>query len=90
MPANRSAADILDRQFLETRAKILQVAAELDRIDRGEGSVESDPRLEQVRRALEVLLAAGPERAEQVQMIFSRDYDTQWKEQFGLSARSAQ
>jgi len=70
---------MLDRQFLEIRAKLLEVAASLDRITRAEGSAEDDPRLAQLREALAMM--AGPEgnRAERFQMIFSLPYDENWK-----------
>ena len=35
-----SASDVLNREFLEVRARLLQVAAALDRLDRAAGSVE--------------------------------------------------
>lgn len=83
-----SAPALLDRQFLETRAKILQLAADLDRLDRAEGTVEGDPRCGQIRQAIEVLLSEQQGRAERVQLIFSRGYDSDWKSQFGLSGDS--
>ncbi len=36
MPTAMPAAEVLDREFLEIRAKILEIAASLDRLDRGE------------------------------------------------------
>jgi hypothetical protein len=75
------AARALDAFFFEARAKILDLAAFLDRIERGENAadVRSDPRLAKVRRALEVLLKGGDARAEHVQQIFSLDYDPDWE-----------
>lgn len=84
MPAPMGAAAVLDREFLEIRAKLLEVAASFDRIDRGDGSVEGDPRMALYREALEVLLADEPERAEQIQMIFSRQYEDNWRSEFQL------
>ena len=51
------AAKALETYFLEARCKILEVAAILDRIGRGRdaAAVEIDPRLTQIREALEVL-----------------------------------
>jgi hypothetical protein len=71
----------LDSYFLEARSKLLDVAAILDRIDRGSGAaaVEGDARLERIRRAIEVLHDEGENRAEQVQQIFSLDYDPNWE-----------
>jgi hypothetical protein len=89
MPIPLSAAEVLNREFLEIRARLLQVAAALDRLDRAAGaageSVDTDPRLERIHRALAVLDADEPGRAEQIQMIFSRDYSTGWRGDFGLA-----
>jgi hypothetical protein len=74
------APKVLDAFFLEARAKILDLAAILDRIGRGEGaaSVTTDPRLDKVNKALDVLLDPSGGRAERVQQIFSLDYDPDW------------
>ena len=71
----------LDAYFFEARAKILDLAAILDRIGRGQGANETqdDPRLLKLREALEVLLDRSPARAERVQQIFSLDYDPDWE-----------
>lgn len=81
MSATLTASAALDRYFLETRCKIIEVAANLDRLDRGEGAavVLNDPRLRQIRDALGVLLAPGPGRVEQCQQVFSLPYDANWK-----------
>jgi hypothetical protein len=71
----------LDAYFLEARCKLLDLAAILDRIDRGEGSseLEKEPRLANVRKALEVLRDESGGRAECIQRIFSLDYDPSWE-----------
>lgn len=75
------AAKTLDAYFLEARAKLLDVAAILDRIGRGSDAagVENEPRLARVRQALEVLLDQSGGRAERIQKIFSLDYDPTWE-----------
>jgi hypothetical protein len=75
------AAKALDAYFLEARAKLLDLAAVLDRIGRGAGAagVEADPRLDKIRQALEVLHDESGGRAERVQQIFSLEYDPAWK-----------
>jgi hypothetical protein len=73
-----TAAQVFDRWFLETRSKLLDVAANLDRIDRADGGPVNDPRRAGVEEALRVLLGPGPDRAEKIQMIFSREYDPDW------------
>jgi hypothetical protein len=81
----RDAADVLNRDFLETRNRILEVAAALDRIDRAPGRLGEHPdrRLAQLRQAIEALLVPGPGRAETVQRIFSLDYEPGWMKQLG-------
>jgi hypothetical protein len=79
-----SAAAVLDQEFLTIRAKLIEIAAALDRIDRGEGSVADDTRLDQIRRALEILAGAHPNRAERIQMLFSLPYDEHWAARFGI------
>ena len=75
------AAKALEAYFLEARAKILDLAAILDRVGRGHGASDAtgDPRVEKIRRALEVLRDESGGRAERIQQIFSLDYDPSWK-----------
>ena len=75
------AAQALDAYFLEARSKLLDLAALLDRIGRGQdaAAVESDPRLVKIRQALEVLHDQSGGRAERVQQIFSIEYDPDWE-----------
>jgi hypothetical protein len=75
------AAKALDAYFLEARAKLLDLAATLDRIGRGAeaGTATEDPRLTKVRQALEVLQDQSGGRAERIQQIFSLDYDPTWQ-----------
>ncbi|HEU5118028.1 MAG TPA: hypothetical protein VFT74_15495 [Isosphaeraceae bacterium] len=76
----RDARQVFDRDFLEIRARILELAAALDRLDRAPGrpGINPDRRLAEVRQALETLLVPEPGRAETVQTIFSREYDPDW------------
>jgi hypothetical protein len=86
----RDATEVLDHDFLETRCKILEIAAILDRIDRAptRHGEHPDARLAQLRQALEALVEPGPGRAETVQRIFSLDFDTGWREKMSLRPRS--
>ena len=43
-----NAAELLDRHYLEVRARLLEIAATLDRIERGEGATEEDARMKQL------------------------------------------
>jgi hypothetical protein len=71
--------EVLNREFLEIRARLLHIAASLDRIDRADGTVAEDPRLEMIRRSLAILSAPEADRAEKIQLLFSRPYDSRWK-----------
>ena len=82
MPDSMPAADVLEREFLQIRARILEVGALLDRLDRGEGSVAYDPRCAQIRRAIETLNSQTGNRAEQIQLLFSLPYHEDWQAQF--------
>ncbi len=85
-----NSQQILDREFLEIRAKILEVAAALDRIDRGEGDVKTDSRMALVAEAIKVIDAeqSDPIRAEKIQLLFSREYDQKWLDEFELTSRT--
>ena len=66
---------MIDRYFLEHRAKVLDVAAFLDRVDRakpagGPGS-RDDFRLRSLRAAIAVLLDGEPERARRILELLS-------------------
>ena len=87
MPIPLDAQEILNREFLEMRARLLQVAASLDRLGRGAGSVAGDPRLEKIRRALAILQADTPGRAEQIQLLFSRPYADDWQTALGVRGK---
>jgi hypothetical protein len=87
MPPLLSAPEVLNREFLEIRCKILELAAAFDRLDRADGSVDDDPRLARLRETLTVLLEQSDDRAEQVQMIFSRTYDDHWQQSMKIAPR---
>ncbi len=78
------AAEVLNREWLAIRARLIEVAAALDRIDRAEGSVVGDPRVAQIGQGLAVLADGRENRAEQLQMAFSLPYDPQWRERYGV------
>ena len=75
------AARALDQFFLEARSRLLDLAAILDRIGRGEGAdgVAADTRAERIDKALDVLRSDAPNKAELIQKLFSLDYDPDWK-----------
>lgn len=69
----QNAAQILDAYFLETRAKLLEIAANLDRLDRAPGAaaLASDPRRAFIHQALAILQSPAPNRAEQILRLYS-------------------
>ncbi len=87
------AHQIFDENFLSIRAKLIEVAAMLDRVDRAANTddaaaaIEDDPRRARVEEAISLLLrgATAPgQRAQALQQLFSRQYEPAWREQFGL------
>lgn len=80
----RTADTLLDESFLDVRAKLLEVAATLDRIDRAthDHGPMSDPqaqRLARLNEATQILLQPSVDRAERLQQLFSRAYDPNWR-----------
>jgi hypothetical protein len=69
-----SPQQVLDHYFPEVRAKLIEIAAVLDRYERAGGKGHSaDARLRQCAESLSVLSGAGgkADRAERIQRIFS-------------------
>ena len=60
---------VLDLYFMDARAKLIDIAAFLDRVDRAAG--ETDFRLSAFRKALRELDGKEPQRARQVLLAFS-------------------
>src|SRR5262245_23420858 len=87
MPPLLSAPEVLNREFLEIRCKILELAAAFDRLERADGSVDEDPRLARLREAMTIVLDQRRDRAEQVQMLFSREYDDDWQQTMKIAPR---
>lgn len=64
-----SKKELLDLQFIDARARLIDLAAFLDRLDRHEG--EADVRLKYFKAAIPILLEERPERAKAVLEAFS-------------------
>jgi hypothetical protein len=71
------APKVLEQSFLEMRCRLLDLAALLDRVDRG-GGAGNDPRMCQVIEGLSILLGKK-DRAEKIQTLFSQPYDPAWE-----------
>ena len=76
-----SAPDMLEREFLQMRCRLIEIAAAMDRIDRSESvdSAQSDPRMAKLFEGAAILQDGKPDRAERVQMVFSDPYDETWR-----------
>ena len=84
MAESRIAAAVFDQEFLPIRAKLLEVAASLDRFGRAKGTTKTDARMQKIHEAISTLLQTHNDRAEQLQLIFSRPYDDDWLEKFAI------
>lgn len=71
----------LDREFLPIRAALLDVAAALDRINRGDGAtaVSDDVRIRAILEAARILADTLPDRAKRIQFLFSDAYAPDWR-----------
>lgn len=87
MADSLTAEQILDREFLEIRGKILEIAASLDRIERANGTVDNDRRVELLEKGIQILIDDHSNRAEQIQLLFSRQYESDWRDQFDVKPR---
>lgn len=71
LPMQKSAAELLEMYFLEMRSALLETAAAMDRLDRAQGDVTDDPRVENLRQACAIVCSDAPGRAERLQLLFS-------------------
>jgi hypothetical protein len=84
MAGERDSNQVFEDDFLPLRAKLIEIAASLDRIDRAGGSLAVEGKRAQVYEAIRALLRPEDDRAEQIQLIFSRPYDEAWQETLGV------
>ncbi len=72
-----TAKQLLDKEYLETRCALIEIAAMMDRYDRagGDEQDEADPRVQQIYQALDLLASpqATANRSEQLLNLFSDD-----------------
>lgn len=85
----RTADRILDETFLEVRAKLIEVAATLDRIDRSADdgsplSASQAAKRDQIDEAIRICLRDDPARTELLQKLFSRKYASDWRNQMQI------
>lgn len=75
---------VMNAELPQIRARLLQLAAQLDRLDRADGKPADDPRAKRVREAINILAQPEAGRAEKIQLVFSLPYAASWKQSFGL------
>lgn len=68
-PLPMTRQQVLDLYFMDARCKLIELAAFLDRVDRGSG--EPDFRFDAFREAMRHLADGAPKRAEAVLLAFS-------------------
>ena len=67
----QSRQKVIDTYFMEHRAKLVDIAAYLDRIDRGQGDAPADIRDHAFRKAIGILTDGRPFRAKRILELFS-------------------
>lgn len=69
----KSSKELLDMYFLKARFHLIETAAILDRIERGQQSAEAfaDPRLQKLIHACDILKNERGNRAEKFLLLFS-------------------
>jgi len=53
-----------------------------------EGNADKDSRMAHVSEAIEIVGSQQLHRAERVQLLFSREYDQDWKSRYELDSRA--
>jgi len=71
--------EIFDDTFLLTRSKLLDIAANLDRIDRATADGLTAQKRDRIDEAIQILLSDGDDRAKRIQLLFSRPYQASWR-----------
>lgn len=80
----RTASQVLEQEFLQVRAKILEIAAFFDRLSEAPESPINEQQLGLLRSGCKILDDEQSDKAARVQLLFSRQYDENWREKFGL------
>ncbi len=66
MPPPLSKRAVIDRYFLEHRAKVIDIASFLDRVERAQGDGADDFRVKALEACCRIVLDGKPERARRV------------------------
>ena len=83
----RNAEQVVEQEYLQIRAKILEIAAFLDRLDpdyvKSVSNVNAE-RMKLLQAGCELLLDSKSDKAARLQLLFSRKYDDQWRKAMGV------
>ncbi len=80
----RSSSEVLEQEFLEIRAKILEVGAFFDRLVASPAGEIDEDKLRRLKTACDILCDDSADKAKQIQLHFSREYQETWREEFGI------
>ncbi len=70
-PCPMPRPDVIDTYFQEHRAKLIDIAAFLDRVDRSSGGVDDDVRVRALHKAIPLLIDGRGDRARRILELLS-------------------
>jgi len=85
----RTADKIIADEFLIARAKILELAATLDRLDRADGDIENSKQMVLLSQGMQILCDSESDKAKRVQLLMSRQYEPEWIDKMAIARRNA-
>ena len=85
--AERTAQQIVAEDFMIARARIVELAATLDRIERATGDVDDSKNMQLLMQGMHILCDDEVEKAKRVQLLMSRQYDPQWQAQMSIERK---
>jgi len=83
----RSAQQIVAEDFMIARARIVELAATLDRIERATGDVDDSKNMQLLMQGMQILCDDEVEKAKRVQLMMSRQYDPHWQTQMSIERK---
>lgn len=88
-PTAPTVKELAEREWPTLRARLVEAAAALDRLDRlGDSPEAAQARSEAERMLREILEPGETDRAERVLTMLSRRYDATWRERFAAGDTS--
>ncbi len=85
----RNADKIVADEFMIARAKIVELAATLDRIERASGDVDDSKQMQLLVQGMHILCDDEVEKTKRVQLLMSRQYDPQWQTQMSIAKKGS-